>query len=87
MAIYIFHPTETAHRRADGIGFVVAEGVSQSAARATAANMIGAPGIDAWAAVLVEPGMDPVAVEGLPVGRPGNATWPQRTRGNRVLSS
>lgn len=87
MAIYIFHPTETAHRRADGIGFVVAEGGSEATARAAAANMIGAPGIDAWAAVPVEPGMDPVAVQGLPVGKPGNATWPPRTRADRALSA
>lgn len=86
MAIYIFYPAETAHRRADGIGFVVAEGASEGGARAAAANMIGAPVIDAWTAVPVEPGMDPVAVQGLPVGKPGNATWPQRTRADRALN-
>ena len=87
MAIFIFHPINHADRRADGIGFVLAEGADEATARADAAAMLGAPGIDAWAGVPVEAGVDPVAVQGLPVGRPGNATWPQRTRADRALNA
>ena len=51
MAVFIFHPANHADRRADGIGFVLAEGTDEASARASAAAMIGAPGIDAclWA--------------------------------------
>lgn len=87
MAIFAFHPTQQVERRADGIGFILAEGADESAARAVAAGMIGAPGINGWAAVPVAAGMNPVAVQGLPVGRPGNPTWPDRTRSNRALNS
>ena len=83
MAVFIFHPANHADRRADGIGFVLAEGTDG----ASAAAMIGAPGIDAWSAVPVGAGIDPVAVQGLPVGKPGNATWPDRTRADRALSA
>ncbi len=85
MAIFIFHPGPS-DRRADGIGFVLAEGADAASARAAAAAMIGAPGIDAWAAVPVLAGIDPVAVQGLPVGKPGNATWPKRTRADNALN-
>ena len=87
MAVFIFHPANHADRRADGIGFVLAEGTDEASARASAAAMIGAPGIDAWSAVPVGAGIDPVAVQGLPVGKPGNATWPDRTRGNARLNA
>ena len=87
MAVFIFHPATHADRRADGIGFVLAEGTDEASARASAAAMIGAPGIDAWSAVPVGAGIDPVAVQGLPVGKPGNATWPDRTRADRALSA
>ena len=53
MAVFIFHPANHADRRADGIGFVLAEGTDEASARASAAAMIGAPGIDAWSAVPV----------------------------------
>ena len=86
MAVFIFHPANQADRRADGIGLVLAEGADEATARATAAAMIGAPGIDTWSAVPVTAGIDPVAVQGLPVGKPGNATWPDRTRANRALN-
>jgi hypothetical protein len=86
MAIYAFHPATQADRRADGIGFVLAEGADEASARAAAAAMIGAPGIDGWAAVPVAPGIDPVAVQGLPVGKPGNATWHDRTRADGALN-
>lgn len=87
MAIFAFHPTNHADRRADGIGFIIAEGASEGVARASAASMIGAPGIDAWTAVAVTSGIDPVAVQGLPIGKPGNATWPDRTRADRALNA
>ena len=87
MAIFAFHPSVPAHRRADGIGFVVAEGADEASARDAASAMVGSPGIDEWAAVPIEAGMDPVAVEGLPVGKPGNGTWADRTRGNRALNA
>ena len=87
MAIYAFHPINDADRRADGIGFIIAEGADEAAARAAAAHLIGAPGIEAWQGVPVTAGMDPVAVQGLPVGTPGNETWPNRTRANRALNS
>ncbi|WJY19249.1 hypothetical protein QQS45_03170 [Alteriqipengyuania flavescens] len=87
MAIFIFHPANHADRRADGIGFVLAEGADEAAARASAGAMIGAPGIDGWSAVPVSAGIDPVAVQGLPVGKPGNATWPDRTRADRALNA
>ena len=87
MAIFIFHPANQANRRADGIGFVLAEGTDQAAARASAAAMLGSPVIDGWSAVPVVAGIDPVAVQGLPVGKPGNATWPDRTRADRALSA
>lgn len=87
MAVFIFHPANHADRRADGIGLVLAEGLDEAAARSAAAHMIGAPSIDAWSAVPVGAGIDPVAVQGLPVGKPGNETWPERTRANRALNA
>ena len=87
MAIFAFHPSNHADRRADGIGFIIAEGADEAAARAAAAHMVGAPGIDAWAAVPVATGIDPVAVQGLPVGKPANGTWPDRTRADSALNS
>ncbi|ALE17112.1 hypothetical protein AMC99_01824 [Altererythrobacter epoxidivorans] len=86
MAIFAFHPAPS-DRRADGIGFIIAEGADEAAARIAAAHLVGAPGIDAWAAVAITTGIDPVAVEGLPVGAPDNGTWPDRTRSNRALNS
>ncbi len=87
MAIFAFYPAEAVHRRADGINFAIAEGASEAAARSVASNLIGAPAITEWAAVLIEAGIDPVAVEGLPVGAVDGTTWPNRTRGNRALAS
>ena len=87
MAIFAFHPVNHADRRADGIGFILAEGADEATARAVAAHLIGAPRIDAWAAVSLGDGFAPVAVEGLPVGAVANGTWPDRTRGNRALNS
>jgi hypothetical protein len=87
MAIFAFHPIDQADRRADGIGFILTEGADEAAARAAAAHMVGAPGIDRWSAVPVAPGIDPVAVQGLPVGKPGNGTWADRTRADRALNA
>jgi hypothetical protein len=86
MAIFAFHPTPS-NRRADGIGFVLAEGADEASARASAASLIGAPSLSGWAGVSIGAGLAPVAVEGLPVGALGNPTWPDRTRGNRALNS
>lgn len=86
MAIFAFYPAIDAHRRADGIGFVIAEGADEATARSAAADLIGAPGVAPWTAVEVTAGLDAVAVEGLPVGAPSGSTWPTRTRGNRALN-
>lgn len=87
MAIFAFHPINEADRRADGIGFILAEGTDEAAARSAAARLIGAPGIEAWAGVSVTTGIDALAVQGLPVGAPDNVTWPTCTRANRKLNS
>ena len=87
MAFFAFYPAAAVHRRADGINFAVAEGVDEAAARDSASGLIGAPDIVGWTAVPVEPGMDPVAVQGMPVGPHDGGTWPNRTRGNRRLGA
>lgn len=87
MAIFAFYPINDADRRADGIGFIIAEGADEATARAAAAHLIGAPGIASWAAVTVTTGIDAVAVQGLPVGAPENTTWPTRTRANAKLNA
>lgn len=86
MAIFAFHPTNQADRRADGIGFLLTEGADEASARAAAATLIGAPGIDGWTATPIGAGFDPVAVQGLPVGKPDNGSWPVRTRADRALN-
>jgi hypothetical protein len=87
MAIFAFYPAVDAHRRADGIGFVLAEGADEAAARSATDNLIGAPGITPWTAVEVTAGLDAVAIEGMPVGARNGSTWPTRTRGNRALNA
>lgn len=87
MAIFIFHPINEVDRRADGIGFLLTEGATEAAARASAAAMIGANDITTWAAVPVIAGIDPVAVQGLPVGKPGNTTWHDKKRSGCALYS
>lgn len=87
MAIFAFHPANHADRRADGIGFILVEGADEATARTSAWALVGAPGIAGWSAVPVTAGIDPVAVEGLPVGAPENGTWPNRSRGNGKLGS
>ena len=87
MAIFAFYPAEAVNRRADGINFAIAEGANEVAARSAAAALIGAINLSAWTAVPVEAGMEPVAVEGMPVGAHDGATWPNRTRGNAKLGA
>jgi hypothetical protein len=87
MAIFAFYPVEAVNRRADGINFAIAEGADEAAARSAAAALIGAANLSAWTAVSVEAGMDPVAVEGMPVGASDSTTWPNRTRGNATLGA
>ena len=87
MAIFAFYPSEAVHRRADGINFVIAEGADMAAARSAAASLIGAGDLSPWSAVAIAPGMEAVAVEGLPVGASDGAPWPTRTRGNARLNS
>ena len=85
MAIFAFYPAQAVHRRADGLNFAMAEGSDEAAARSAAAALIGAGDLSAWTAVSIATGMDPVAVEGLPVGAHDGTTWPNRTRGNARL--
>ncbi|VWX56952.1 hypothetical protein [Sphingorhabdus sp. 109] len=87
MAIFAFYPVEAVNRRADGINFVIAEGVDEAAARSAASALVGASNLSVWTAVSVEAGMDPVAVEGMPVGASDSITWPTRTRGNATLGA
>lgn len=85
MAIYAFYPTKDIDRRPDGIGFTLAEGADEATARAVAQALAGGTSIDAFAAVLVAPGIEPVVVQGLPVGARGGSTWPKLTRGGGFL--
>lgn len=86
MAIYAFYPAAPHLRRPDGIGFVLAEGADATAARAIAqALVVGGGSIADFTTVLVGAGMEPVAVEGLPVGSKSGTTWPKLTRGGNTL--
>lgn len=86
MAIYAFYPPADIHRRPDGIGFILAEGADQAAARAAAQALVGGSSLDGFAAVEIAPGVAPVAVQGLPVGSRGGSTWPRLTRGGGFLN-
>jgi hypothetical protein len=85
MAIYAFYPAAEHLRRPDGIGFILAEGANQEAARYAAQRLVGGTSIEAFTAVLIAPGVAPVAVQGLPVGGRDGSTWPQLTRGGSFL--
>ena len=87
MAIFAFYPAEAVDRRADGLNFTIAGGSDEAAARSAAAKLIGANGLDCWTAVPIVTGMEPLAVEGLPVGAHDGEVWPNRTRGNRRLGA
>ena len=86
MAVFAFHPIKDIDRRADGVGFLLAEGDDEAAARAAAQRLVGGLSIDRFAAVEVGAGVPPVAVQGLPVGGPDQGTWPKLTRGGGFLS-
>lgn len=87
MATYAYYPPADIHRRADGVGFILAQGTDQAAARAPAQAIVGGGYIDAVAAVEIAPGATPVAVQGLPVGSRGSPTWPHLIRGGGFLGS
>lgn len=85
MAIFAFHPALPIDRRPDGIGFVLAEGTDEAAARTAAQALVGGRSIAAWSAVPVVTGVPAVAVQGIPVGAKSQATWPNVTRGGGFL--
>lgn len=85
MAVYAFYPGAEHLRRPDGIGFILAEGADANAARAVAQALVGRPSIADFTAVAVGAGVEPVAVQGHPVGAKTGATWPRVTRGGSNL--
>jgi hypothetical protein len=85
MAIFAFHPASSHLRRPDGIGFILAEGADEASARAAAQQLVGGTTIAEFAAVPIAPGVQPVAVQGLPVGGREGSTWPRLTRGGGFL--
>jgi hypothetical protein len=85
MAIYAFYPNAAHLRRPDGIGFILAEGADENAARDAAQALVGGQSIADFAAVPITAGVDAVAVQGLPVGARGQMTWPLLTRGGGFL--
>lgn len=87
MAIYAFYPAASSLRRSDGIGFVLAEGADEASARAAAQALVGGPSIEGFSAVQVAAGIQPVAVQGLPVGAKSGTTWPSVTRGGGFLGA
>lgn len=87
MAIYAFYPASPNLRRADGIGFVLAEGGNAASARVAAQALVGGTSIDDFTAVAITAGVTPVAVQGLPVGAHSQTTWPTLTRGGGILGA
>jgi hypothetical protein len=85
MAIFAFYAAASHLRRPDGIGFVMAEGADAAAARAVAQALVGGTSIADFTAVQVAAGIEPVAVQGLPVGDRDGSTWPKITRGGGFL--
>lgn len=87
MAIFAFYPATPNLRRADGIGFVLAEGADEAAARAVAQALVGGQSISGFTAVTVAAGVQPVAVQGVPVGNRSGTTWPNVTRGGGFIGA
>lgn len=87
MSIYAFHPVAAHLRRSDGIGFILAEGADEATARAAAQALVGGTSIAEFTAVPITPGLQPVAVQGLPVGDRGGSTWPHVTRGGGFIGA
>lgn len=85
MAIFAFYPATPNLRRPDGFGFAIAEGTDEASARAVAQSLVGGTSIDDFTAVEIASGVEPVAVQGLPVGARSQATWPTVTRGGGFL--
>lgn len=86
MAVYAFFPAAEHLRRSDGIGFILAEGADEASARSAAQQLVGGQSIERFTAALIGPGVQPVAVQGLPVGEPSGTTWPVLTRGGGRLN-
>lgn len=87
MAIFAFYPASPNLRRPDGIGFVLAEGADEEAARANAEKLVGGKSIHAFTAIAIGTGIAPVAVQGMPVGNRSQTTWPTLTRGGGFLGA
>jgi hypothetical protein len=87
MAIYAFYAATPDQRRSDGIGFVIAEGADEAAARAVAQALVGGTSIAGFTAATVGAGVQAVAVQGLPVGARSGTTWPKVTRGGGFLGA
>jgi hypothetical protein len=87
MAIYAFYPATPNLCRADGVGFVIAEGADAASARSVAQALVGGASIADFTAVQVAGGIAPVAVQGLPVGAKSQSTWPNVTRGGGFLGA
>ena len=85
MPVFAFYPAASNLRRPDGIGFIVADGADEAAARAVAQALVGGTSVAGFTGVPIVPGIEPVAVQGLPVGGRNGATWPKVTRGGGVL--
>ena len=86
MAIFAFYPVFEHLRRSDGIGFILAEGADEAAARGIAQALVGGQSIAQFTAAPIGPGVAPVAVQGLPVGAATGLTWPRLTRGGSSIN-
>lgn len=86
MTIFAFFPAFEHLRRADGIGFILAEGSDEPAARAVAQALVGGQSIAQFTAAPIGAGVAPVAVQGLPVGAATGSTWPRLTRGGSTIN-
>ncbi len=87
MSIFAFIPAASHQRRSDGIGFILAEGADEAAARSAAQALVGGPSIAGFIGVLIGAGVPAVAVQGLPVGARSQRIWPLLTRGGGYLDA
>ena len=86
MAVFAFFPAAEHLRRPDGIGFIISDGTDEVTARAAAQKLVSGQSIAEFTAAPIGAGVAPVAVQGLPVGTPGGATWPRLTRSGGFLN-
>jgi hypothetical protein len=77
MAVFTLLPAAEHLRRTEGIGFILADGAEPASARMAAQQLIGGTSIQAFAGVPI--GVQPVAIQGLPVAEPSSTTWPRVT--------